>query len=146
MDGTLPHCSFENLKPVEISKNCFNVIWTSLKLLTCSWHQKRKPECLLKPLSILLHFKFVKWWKTFCYFYSTRYYIMFLCHEGYSILIHFKLSGLLKGITQPRVQTSCDQATPRKTSCDQVAPRKRIVMSHKGVKLCLKKVHELWRG
>ena len=26
MDGTLPHCSFENLKPVEISKNCFNII------------------------------------------------------------------------------------------------------------------------
>ena len=35
----------------------------------------------------------------------------------------------LKGITQPRVQNSCDQATPRK----------RIVMSHKGVKLCSKK-------
>ena len=26
MDGTLPHCNFENLKPVEISKNCFNFI------------------------------------------------------------------------------------------------------------------------
>ena len=26
MDRTLPHCSFENLKPVEISKNCFNFI------------------------------------------------------------------------------------------------------------------------
>ena len=26
MDGTLNHCSFENLKPVEISKNCFNII------------------------------------------------------------------------------------------------------------------------
>ena len=23
MDGTLPHCSFENLKPVEITKNLF---------------------------------------------------------------------------------------------------------------------------
>ena len=26
MDGTLPHCIFLNLKPVEISKNCFNFI------------------------------------------------------------------------------------------------------------------------
>ena len=26
MDQTLPHCSFENLKPVKISKNCFNII------------------------------------------------------------------------------------------------------------------------
>ena len=26
MDGTLPQCIFENLKPVEISKNCFNII------------------------------------------------------------------------------------------------------------------------
>ena len=33
MDGTLPHCSFENLKPVEISKNCFHIIWTSLKVV-----------------------------------------------------------------------------------------------------------------
>ena len=33
MDGTLPHCNFENLKPVEISKNCFNIIWTSLKVV-----------------------------------------------------------------------------------------------------------------
>ena len=29
MDGTLPHCIFENLKPVEISKNHFNITWTS---------------------------------------------------------------------------------------------------------------------
>ena len=33
MDGTLPHCIFENLKPVEISKNCSNIIWTSLKIV-----------------------------------------------------------------------------------------------------------------
>ena len=33
MDGTLPHCNFENLKPVEISKNCFDIIWTSLKVV-----------------------------------------------------------------------------------------------------------------
>ena len=33
MDGTLPHISFGNLKPVEISKNCFNFIWTTLKVL-----------------------------------------------------------------------------------------------------------------
>ena len=26
MDGTLPHRIFEYLKPVEISKNCFNII------------------------------------------------------------------------------------------------------------------------
>ena len=26
MDGTLPHCNFENLKPVEISKNHLNII------------------------------------------------------------------------------------------------------------------------
>ena len=26
MDGSLPHCIFLNLKPVEISKKCFNVI------------------------------------------------------------------------------------------------------------------------
>jgi hypothetical protein len=26
MDGTLRHCIFENLKPVEISKNCFKII------------------------------------------------------------------------------------------------------------------------
>ena len=33
MDGTLPHCIFSNLKPVEISKNHFNFIWTSLKVV-----------------------------------------------------------------------------------------------------------------
>ena len=32
MDGTLPHFSFENLKPVEIKK-CFNIIWTSFKFV-----------------------------------------------------------------------------------------------------------------
>ena len=26
MDGTLPKCNFENLKPVEISKNSFGII------------------------------------------------------------------------------------------------------------------------
>ena len=26
MDGTLPHCNFENPKPVEIPKNCYNII------------------------------------------------------------------------------------------------------------------------
>ena len=26
MDGTVTHCIFENLKPVEVSKNCFNII------------------------------------------------------------------------------------------------------------------------
>ena len=33
MDRTLPHCNFENLNPVEMSKNCFNIIWTSLKVV-----------------------------------------------------------------------------------------------------------------
>ena len=55
-------------------------------------------------------------------------------HEAYSIVYWYtsschKLLGWLKGIMQPRVQNSFDQGTPRK----------RVVMSHKGVKLCSKK-------
>jgi hypothetical protein len=33
MDETLPNCNFENLKPVEILKNHFNIILTSLKVV-----------------------------------------------------------------------------------------------------------------
>ena len=33
MDVTLPKFNFENLKPVEISKNSFGIIWTSLKVM-----------------------------------------------------------------------------------------------------------------
>ena len=33
MDGTLSHYNFENLKPVEVSKYCIYIIWTSLKVV-----------------------------------------------------------------------------------------------------------------
>ena len=86
---------------------------------------------------------------------------MYLCREGYSIVYWYtsncrKFLGWLKGIMQPRVQNSCDQATPRKRIVMShkgvklspnlgsklhviKVPKKRIVMSHEGVKLCSKK-------
>ena len=77
--------------------------------------------------------KFITWWKTFCYFYPTQCYL--LCTYLVKGIVYWytsnchKLLGWLKGIMQPRVQNSFDQGTPRK----------RVVMSHKGVKLCSKK-------